>query len=183
MNQSDRTPSTGVFSSVGETRRGFLAQAVAILGGAVALLVPAAAGIVAFLNPLRQKSQVGDFVRLTTLEVLPEDGTPRKFPIIADRVDAWNRFPKEPIGAVYVRRTGKNQVEALNVICPHAGCAIQYEASADGGRFFCPCHAASFDLAGTRLDATSPSPRPLDTLEAKVEGDAVLVKFENFKTG
>ena len=41
----------------------------------------------------------------------------------------------------------------------------------------------SFDLTGKRLDATSPSPRDLDTLEAKVEGDDVLVKFENYRVG
>jgi len=175
-------------SCVEENRRGFLAQAVAVVAGSVALAVPAVVGIVAFLNPLRQKSQSGLLRRLTSLDVLPEDGTPRKFPIIADRTDAWNRFPNEPIGAVYLRRTGAKSVEAIQTVCPHAGCSVQFstgskEADA-GGKFFCPCHAASFDLAGKRLDKTSPSPRDLDTLEVEVrDGIDVWVKFQDFQTG
>ena len=43
----------------GENRRGFLGQAAAVFCGGVALLVPAAAGLVAFLNPLRQKARAG----------------------------------------------------------------------------------------------------------------------------
>lgn len=168
----------------GENRRGFIAQAIALVVGTVTIVVPAVVGIVAFLNPLRQRSQAGMAVRLTTLDVLPEDGTPRKFPIIADRVDAWNRFPNEPIGAVYLRRSGAKAVEAIQVTCPHAGCKVKFEATADGGKFFCPCHGASFDLSGKRLDATSPSPRDLDTLDVEIRdaGD-VWVKFQDFQTG
>ncbi|MBN2475763.1 MAG: Rieske 2Fe-2S domain-containing protein [Pirellulales bacterium] len=167
-----------------EQRRGFLAQAISLVLGTVTLLVPAVVGIVSFLNPLRQHGQAGRFMRLTSLDVLPEDGTPRKFPVIADRTDAWNRFPNEPIGAVFLRRVKPDKVEALQVVCPHAGCSIQYEATDDGGKFFCPCHSASFDLSGKRLDETSPSPRDLDTLDVKVESDGeVLVKFQSFETG
>ncbi|HYW79289.1 MAG TPA: Rieske (2Fe-2S) protein [Thermoguttaceae bacterium] len=171
-----------------EDRRGFLAKAVAVVAGTVALAVPAVVGIVAALNPLRQKSQSGLLLRLTSLDALPEDGTPRKFPIIADRTDAWNRFPNEPIGAVYLRRTGAKSVEAVQTVCPHAGCSVQFTAGSGeedaGGKFFCPCHAASFDLAGKRLDATSPSPRDLDTLEVEIRNETdVWVKFEDFQTG
>ena len=42
-----------------ENRRGFLGQAAAIACGAAALATPVVAGVVAFLNPLRQKSQGG----------------------------------------------------------------------------------------------------------------------------
>ncbi len=98
----------------GDNRRGFFGQAAAIVCGGLALLVPAAAGIAAFLNPLRQKGQSGQFLRLASLDVLPEDGTPQKFPVIADRTDAWNRFPAGPIGAVYLLRNG-GQVTALQV--------------------------------------------------------------------
>jgi menaquinol-cytochrome c reductase iron-sulfur subunit len=167
-----------------EHRRGFLAQAITLVLGGLALLVPAGAGLVALLNPLRQKSSGVGFVRLTTLDTLPGDGTPRKFPVLADRTDAWNLFPEQPIGGVFLRRTGKNQVVAYNVMCPHLGCTIQYETSADGGKFFCPCHSASFALDGERLDKTSPSPRDMDSLEVKIEnGTEVWVDFKNFETG
>lgn len=167
----------------GENRRGFLNQAAAVICGGVALLVPAVVGIVAFLNPLRQKSQSGRFMRLVSLDVLPEDGTPRKVPVIADRTDAWNIYPAEPIGAVFLRRTGA-EVSALQVICPHAGCSINFESSAGGGKFLCPCHAASFDLAGKRTDAISPSPRDMDKLEVALRNkNDVWVKFQTFGVG
>jgi menaquinol-cytochrome c reductase iron-sulfur subunit len=167
----------------GDNRRGFLGQAIAVLCGGVAMLVPAAAGIAAFLNPLRQKSQSGQFMRLAALDVLPEDGTPQKVSVIADRTDAWNRYPREAIGAVFLRRQGK-KVEALQVVCPHAGCSINFEAAGKSGKFFCPCHAASFDLAGKRIDATSPSPRDMDSLEVEIRNkNEVWVKFQTFGVG
>jgi Rieske Fe-S protein len=173
----DETPSGG------ETRRGFCGQAAAVVFGAVGLLIPVATGVAAFLNPLRQKSQGGQFLRLASLDVLPADGTPRKVPVIADRTDAWNRFPAEPIGAVFLRREGE-RVEALQVLCPHANCSINFESSPKGGKFFCPCHAATFDLSGKRTDATSPSPRNMDTLAVEIRNkNEVWVKFENFRMG
>jgi len=173
---SDKPPS-------GKNRRGFLGQVAAVLCGAVALLVPAVAGLVAFLNPLRQKSQSGQFLRLASLDVLSEDGTPQKVSVIADRTDAWNRFHAEPIGAVFLRRSG-SQVTAFQVVCPHAGCSINFEGSSQGGRFFCPCHAASFDLAGKRIDKTSPSPRDMDALSVEIRNkNEVWVKFQTFGIG
>jgi len=170
-----------------EDRRGFLASTVAIVLGTVALLVPAILGIVSFFNPLRQKSTTAGFRKVTTLNVLPEDGTPRKFPIMADLVDAWNKLPNQPTGAVFLRRTGDDQVEAVNVRCPHAGCAVEYVDSPEGGKYFCPCHSASFDINGTCLDEPSPSPRPLDKLDVDIEKlestGEVWVDFKNFKTG
>jgi menaquinol-cytochrome c reductase iron-sulfur subunit len=166
-----------------DNRRGFLGKAVAVICGAAALAVPTAAGVVAFLNPLRQKSQGGQFMRLASLDAIPQDGTPLKVPVVADRIDAWTRFPAEPIGAVFLRRTG-NKTEALQVICPHAGCSIGFEGSAKGGKFFCPCHAASFDLAGKRMDETSPSPRDMDTLDVEIRNkNEVWVKFQTFGVG
>ena len=43
-----------------------------VVCGGAALLIPAAAGIAAFLNPLRQKSQSGRFLRVASLDVLPD---------------------------------------------------------------------------------------------------------------
>ena len=89
-------------------------------------------------------------MRWTSLDTLPDDGTPRKVAVIADRTDAWNRFVNEPIGNVFLRRAGQTgEVVALQVVCPHAGCSINYQATDAGGKFFCPCHAASFDLTGS----------------------------------
>ncbi len=167
-------------------RRGFFARLFALVSGAVCLVVPAVVGVVAAMNPLRQKSRSGQLLKITTLDVLPEDGTPRRFPVITDRQDAWNKFSDQPIGAVFLRRTGdaKHPVVALHVVCPHAGCMVQFEAGPEGGRFFCPCHAASFDLDGRRREDPSISPRDLDTLKVEIKNqDEVWVRFQNFATG
>jgi menaquinol-cytochrome c reductase iron-sulfur subunit len=167
----------------GKNRRGFFEQAAAVALGGVALLTPALTGLVAFLNPLRQKSQGGQFMRLASLDALPEDGTPKKIPVIADRTDAWNRFPAEPIGAIFLRRVG-SEVKGLQVICPHAGCSIGLENTSEGNQFLCPCHIAHFDLDGKRLDATSPSPRDMDSVEVEIRNtNEVWVKFETFRLG
>jgi menaquinol-cytochrome c reductase iron-sulfur subunit len=167
----------------GKSRRGFFEQAAAVLLGGMALLVPGATGFVAFLNPLRQKSQSGQWMRLTALDALPEDGTPRRFPIIADRADAWNYFPNEPIGAVFLRRVG-SETQALQVICPHAGCSIALQSTPDGSKFVCPCHLANFDLDGKRTDEVSPSPRDMDALDVEIRGQhEVWVKFQTFGLG
>jgi len=165
-----------------EPRRGVLAKLVAMAAWAAAYLVPAAAAVAAFLNPLRVKSRAGEPLRLGSIDALPSDGTPRKFPVVMDRTDAWNRFPNQPVGAVFLRRTGDAEVEAIQVVCPHAGCFVNYDPQKNV--FFCPCHIASFDLSGKRLDETSPSPRDLDTLDAEVrDGGEVWVTFQNFRTG
>lgn len=168
----------------GEDRRGFLGKAAALIVGAVGLLVPAAAGLAAFLNPLRQKSEAGKFRKLAALDALKVGDPPQKVSIIADRADAWNVFRNEPIGGVFLRRVGEQEVQAFQVICPHAGCSIGYEASPNGGKYFCPCHVASFDLDGKRLDSPSPSPRDMDTLEVEIrESNEIWVKFQNFGQG
>ena len=70
----------------------------------------------------------------------------------------------------------------MQVICPHAGCSINYDAA--GHKYFCPCHSASFDLAGKRTDSTSPSPRDMDSLEVEIRNkNEVRVKFQTFDVG
>jgi menaquinol-cytochrome c reductase iron-sulfur subunit len=175
MSNDTSTPSPG-------DRRGFLIGGAAAVLGAAAYAVPALAALAAFLNPWRQKGEAGRLVRVTTLPALTLNGPPQRFPIIAQRTDAWNRFDNEPIGAVFLRRTGETDVEAIQVVCPHAGCSVTYDQAAGG--FFCPCHTAHFDIAGRRTDQQSPSPRDLDTLKVVIQnGDEVWIQFEEFYTG
>ena len=78
---------------------------------------------------------------------------PRKFPVLATRVDAWNKFSRVPIGAVYLRRTSENQLQAFNVVCPHAGCFVDFLP--DRGKYLCPCHNSTFTVAGKIDDPAS----------------------------
>jgi phosphoesterase RecJ-like protein len=166
----------------GSSRRQCLGNMAAITLGAAGLACPAVVSAAAALNPLCLNCEEGRFIKVALLNAVPEDGTPRRFPVVADRDDAWNHFPDEPIGAVFLRRSGADGIEAIQVICPHAGCHVNYEPQKD--IFFCPCHRASFSPSGKRLDEESPSPRDLDTLEVELrDGTEVWVKFEKFQAG
>jgi nitrite reductase/ring-hydroxylating ferredoxin subunit len=57
------------------------------------------------------------------------------------------------------------------------------DRTADGWRFFCPCHKASFNADGARTDAVSESPRDMDALDVVVKNGEIEVKFQNFALG
>ena len=119
---------------------------------------------------------------VTTLTALPTDGTPRRFSVVANKSDVWNRYPNVPIGAVYLRRTPDDKVEDLNVTCPHAGCSVDFKS---GTRtYLCPCHNSLFALDGKIIDPKSPSPRALDHLKVEIRNDSeIWVEFKNFLSG
>jgi Rieske Fe-S protein len=136
--------------------------------------------VAVLLDPLRRNGRQGKFLRVAPVSAVPDDGVPRQFPVIAERVDAWNRS-LEPVGAVYLRRQpGAPEPECLSATCPHAGCFVAYDGEAK--TFKCPCHNSSFAPDGAIIEP-SPSPRAMDSLACKIDGDEVLVKFENFYSG
>lgn len=163
-------------------RRNFITKACAVaVGGAIAV-VPALAGLLVLFDPLRRKSASGGAVLVASLDSLPEDGAPRKFSVLATRVDAWNRSPNVPVGAVYLQRLGQGGVRAFNVVCPHAGCFVDYRPTEN--HYHCPCHNSSFALDGKVRDPKSPSPRGLDDLPVEIRnGGEVWVTFQNYRAG
>lgn len=171
-------------TAVTEHRRDFFAKAVAIVVGGIVALFPFAAGLGVLLDPLRRKADRAGFLRVATLDSVPDDGIPRRFPVLGDLTNAWNRYPSEPVGAVFLRRLkGETQVQAFNATCPHAGCSVEYQIAQRC--FQCPCHDSRFTPEGTRIDPEScPSPRDLDSLvvdeEKLVKGD-VWVEFKDFR--
>lgn len=164
-------------------RRGFFKKVATGVLGVISLLGPIGAGLAVLFDPLRRKpAAAGIPVQVTTLTSVPEDGIPRKFPVLASRVDAWNKSPLTPVGAVYLRREKGKAIQALNVVCPHAGCFVDY-AAARGG-YLCPCHNSTFALDGSINDPKSPSPRALDALGVEIRnGTEVWVTFQNYRAG
>jgi Rieske Fe-S protein len=149
-------------------RRGFLKRVAAITVGALVAIVPSAAGLVVFLDPLRRRSRSSDLVRVGSIDQLPADGRPRRFAVLAAHEDAWNRVPQRPVGAVYLRREpGSDRVDAVSAVCPHAGCFVTFQEQE--GLFSCPCHGSRFERTGERIDpASCPSPRALDALATEL---------------
>ena len=161
-------------------RRGFIKFLCFVIGGIVSA-VPFGAGIWAYINPLtREKGVDGDgFLKITTLDAIPDDGTPAKFSVIADKEDAWNKFKNISVGAIYLRKED-GKVKALHTVCPHLGCFIDYRSSKSD--FFCPCHNSNFKLDGSIVSGVSP--RPMDPLKIEIRNKVeVWVKFQNFQPG
>lgn len=171
-------------SSNDDQRRGFLVKFAAGAIGVVLGIFPVAAGALTILDPLIGKKKTkGKKIRVATIEQLPDDGTPIRIPIVADLVDAWNREPNQPIGAVYLRKVG-DQVIAFNAICPHLGCFVGYTGG--DNVFLCPCHTSAFELDGARIKP-SPSPRDLDKLvvdeDRLADTGEIWIEFVNYYTG
>ncbi len=163
-------------------RRDFLQKAGSICAGCALVGAPVAAGIAVVADPLRLPPEDAEFINVANLDAIPSDGTPQKFVVKNDKVDAWSRFPDRVVGAVYLRRLTDGEIQAFNVVCPHLGCAIEYRN--ENHDYFCPCHNSAFALEDGAQGPGSPSSRPLDSLETEVRGETeVWVKFQNFQTG
>jgi len=174
-----------------ENRRSFFAVLAALITGAIATVTPLAAGLITFLSPLLRKSKSPQ-VRIALLDQVPDDGMPRYFSVIADREDAWNRYPQQRVGAVFLLRQ-PDAVEpiAFTAKCPHAGCQIGYSSGDD--HFKCPCHTSAFNLDGTRSRGDEEvSPRDMDRLPVELreielaEGGTITevwVEYIDFQTG
>ena len=137
-------------------RRDFYRYGTITLGGLIAALL-AVPGVAYIVSPLRQKSKQGDFQKLTNLGSL-EVGVPKSFAIMAERQDAWVKYPKEPVGSVWLVRQPagtKPDVIAFTAECPHLGCAVNL--AADGKSFLCPCHTSRFDLRGEAREPGAPA--------------------------
>lgn len=68
-------------------------------------------------------------------------------------------------------RDGEQSAHAFEAKCPHEFCDLNY--APDTQKIECPCHAALFDLTGKVLEG--PPPRPLETYQAIVDGERILL--------
>ncbi len=167
-----------------EPRRNFLLEFWSIGIGGIVSVIPFLAGIAVLVDPLRRSQADGDgkWIRVASSKAVPDDGVPRQFPVITDATDAWTYSPTERVGAVYLTRLpGSPDVQALTVVCPHAGCFVGHDAVRKV--FQCPCHTSCFTLAGAII-RPSPSPRNMDDLETRLTDDGgIEVRFVNYYPG
>lgn len=158
------------------TRRRFMSAVTLGLGGVIGLVM--AVPLVRYLfYPVGRKvvSSGGGPVDLIGLDELPF-GEPVRVEVIGDDVrDAWGSADRTKLGAAWLQRDG-DQVTALSGVCPHLGCAINY----DGDQFRCPCHKSAFAKSGDKI--SGPSKRGLDPLPVEVREGRVLVTYKRFKT-
>jgi Rieske Fe-S protein len=172
---NDQGPS-GAAPDAGRRRLLVLGVGAACTGVAAVTLGPAAKFLT---HPVRVPTTTGSdaFIPAGSLSQLSTK-VPMKVDLYSDKVDAWNRVEHVKVGSAWVLER-EGQLVALSTVCPHLGCAIDYEAQAE--RFVCPCHDSYFDLDGKATEG--PSPRDMDALEVQTEGDTVAIRYQRFKQG
>lgn len=70
-----------------------------------------------------------------------------------------------------VIRTSQTAVVALSAICTHAGCTVDYDASAQSVN--CPCHGSVFSQSGAVLNG--PAQSPLRMYAATLASDQITI--------
>jgi quinol---cytochrome c reductase iron-sulfur subunit, bacillus type len=101
-------------------------------------------------------------------------GTPNKRDVVIQQDSGWGRF--NSLRSVWIVKRD-HETTVFSAACPHLGCTI--DATANG--FACPCHGSSWSASGEKLGG--PTPRNLDVLESRVDGDTLKVRYQDFKQG
>jgi cytochrome b6-f complex iron-sulfur subunit len=134
------------------TRRNFLKMGFGALG-ALALLEVGGASLL-FMKPRSLEGEFGGLVTAGPVDSFPS-GSVIEF----------------PDGRFFLVRSSAGGFLAVYRRCTHLGCSVNWEA--EQNRFFCPCHASSFDAHGDVENP--PAPRALDTFLVQITDGQVIV--------
>ncbi len=162
-----------------DTRRGFLKAATLAIGGLMGAVV--AFPLVRYVFfPVRRRviADAGEPIDAIAESALVPGAAPTRVELKASGVrNAWAVADDVPLGAAWVRKTESGEVEALSGLCPHLGCAVDYDGERQS--FRCPCHKSAFGVDGAKL--SGPSKRGLDPLPVKVEDGRVRITFVRYR--
>ena len=113
-------------------------------------------------------------------------GVPTKIDIPETVRDGW--VENRVVRTVWVYTNDGARFTVYNGRCTHLGCSFWFDPAPEPRYhrepkvFHCPCHHGIFDPK-TGAVLRGPPPRPLDTLETKLEGSTLFAAFENFRVG
>ena len=133
-------------------RREFLQKVLAILG--LTTLASFVYPLARYFSPPAEESTAKQLV-LSKKEIAVGDA----------KEVVFNNTP-----CIVINRPDKGFV-ALSRVCTHLGCLVEYQK--DKKRLLCPCHAGTYDLAGSVT--SGPPPKPLLQFPLKVEGDSLII--------
>lgn len=148
-------------------RRQFLEIATWSIGGALVLGVSLPA-IPYIVGPSLEKKDAQEWIRIGSVTKV-EIGVPTLFKVKIKRQVGWNVTEEEL--AVYIVTEDGREFTAISNTCTHLGCRVRWIA--ENGQFFCPCHNAVFDKAGSVV--AGPPPKPLNQYQVKVEDDQLYI--------
>jgi Rieske Fe-S protein len=156
------------------SRRTFLAQ---VIGACVAFLI-ALLGIPAVgaaVGPALKREPT-NWVSLGSPDSF-QKGVPKAVNVIAVERDGW--IETSSVKGVWVVRQSDSTFTVYNGRCTHLGCAFAWQV--EQHQFACPCHAGVFGIEGSVL--AGPPPRPLDTLETRIEDNDLQANVQDFRLG
>lgn len=131
-------------------RRHFLNSllGIGVLGAAVSAFIP----VLRYLQPL-PKAVGNAIVRLTRTQLAALHGKTRSTILRADTKK------------VIVFDDDSSRVRALNAVCTHEGCTVQYLPGESV--IWCACHNGRYDLDGRVI--SGPPPKPLEQYAVDVD--------------
>jgi Rieske Fe-S protein len=107
-------------------------------------------------------------------------GMPVRLDVVTERRDAWTVEDNVRLGSVWLVKRDSGKVDCYSTVCPHLGCAVDYDEKQK--RFACPCHDSVFALDSGKV-VSGPSPRPMDALDVERKGEELWVRFQRFRQG
>jgi menaquinol-cytochrome c reductase iron-sulfur subunit len=156
------------------TRRRFLGRLTGLIAAAIgaALALP----VVGYLiGPSFRRKSAGRLSAGTVTGLLPGQAVQRE--VVVETLDGWMK--SQTTKGIWVAKLPTGELRVYNPHCTHLGCAYRWNPG--DGRFQCPCHGGVYDLEGRVV--AGPPPRPLDTLEYRIEDERLVVTYEDFQIG
>lgn len=155
------------------TRRSFLGVLLGVASAFVGALL--AVPVLRYIfYPVTAASEDAGWTALGAVPGLSGDQTPQRRTLDFKQRDGWRETASEPV--VYIINDG-GKVKALSAVCPHLGCTVPWDPARK--EFVCPCHGGVFSPTGARV--SGPPPRAMDSLESKVTGSKLMVKYQYFR--
>jgi Rieske Fe-S protein len=152
--------------TVDEKRRSFFK----LLGGLIGGIAVAGMGYSVF----SKEGVIDQWVTVGPVADLPADRPQRTSLTVTEHGLVFDRTVQK---VVWLRRTSNGDPQVFSGACPHMNCTVAWKAEQNG--FDCACHISNFDQFGRVV--SGPSPRPLDSLEHRVENGILSVRYQKFK--
>lgn len=130
-----------------------------------------------FLSPLRRVERKANWIRLGEVAQI-EPGVPVRFDFAQTLDDAW--VTNRTLRGVWIYTEDNESFNVYNGHCTHLACSYGFDA--ERSLFHCPCHHGLFEPP-TGVVVGGPPPRPLDTLETKVEDGILYAAYVDFRAG
>jgi len=161
-------------NDAGPSRRSFMIRAIIGIFMFIGAVLAVPLGGFGILPALRKNkpgwSDIG-----TVSDLAVDEPQERRFSELVR--NGWQEEKQER--SVWIVMKPDRSVVVFSPNCPHLGCGYRW-FSADL-RFKCPCHGSVFDIDGRVL--AGPAPRPLDTLDVKIDGGRIFVKYQAYQLG